>query len=223
MGSINNFQALMKSSGGFARLARYEIVLHAPAGVSAEYSKDVSLLCDSISMPGHDLQTSTAKFGTAVATEMVTGHGYEGTIESTFYLDRSLNLKDYFDNWQELAISTEDNTVQYYKGPDGTFNYVGSMDIYQISSIPITETTYDYPQSEIEGSRYKDAPVDRFGHELPITKTQKHTHETIRTYGIHVEKVYPSTIGAIEYAYATSNELARLTVGFQYRKWKAID
>ena len=203
MGSINNFQALMKSSGGFARLARYEIVLHAPAGVSAEYSKDVSLLCDSISMPGHDLQTSTAKFGTAVATEMVTGHGYEGTIESTFYLDRSLNLKDYFDNWQELAISTEDNTVSYYK-TDGKFNYVGSMQIFQLGSKSSTQTKF------------------QFNSNTGFSQNKKTHSEAERVYGINVEEVFPATIGAIEYAYGTVDEVALLTVSFQYRKWTEI-
>ena len=49
-------------------------------------------------MPGHDLQTSTVKHGTEINREMVVGHGYEGTIEATFYLDQELDLKSYLDS-----------------------------------------------------------------------------------------------------------------------------
>ena len=53
---------------------------------------------------------------------MVVGHGYEGTIEATFYLDQELDLKSYLDNWQEAAISTTRNTVSYYKKIHGQHN-----------------------------------------------------------------------------------------------------
>jgi hypothetical protein len=48
------------------------------------------------------------------------------------------------------------------------------------------------------------------------------THESIRTYGIEVTEVYPTVIGDISYAYATVDEVAKLTVRFQYRKWIEI-
>ena len=228
MGAINNFQASMARAKGFARLSRYEVILHPPAGLvlpgGPAYSNDISLFCDSIMMPGHDLNTSAVKFGTEVETQMVTSHKYEGTIDATFYLDHNLDLKEYFDAWQEQAVSTDRNAVSYYKTNEGVHNYVGSMEIHQLSSsVPMTDTTYHYGQSEIEGSQYKDAPVDRFGHELPISKTQKRYHETVRTYSIEVDEVFPETIAGIEYAYATVDEVAKLSVSFQYRKWKEIE
>jgi len=224
--SINDFQALMNKGQGFARPARYEVVLHPPPGLAKLFpntlTQGFSLMCDSITMPGHDLQASAIKFGTEVETQMVVSHGYTGLISATFYLDHNLDLKEYFDAWQFQAVNTDTNVVSYYETDDGIKNYVGSIDIHQLGSMPTTDTTYSYPQSEIEGAQYKDAPVDRFGHELPVTKTQVKYNERYRTYSIEVEEVYPETIGAIEYAYATVDEVARLTVGFQYRKWDEI-
>jgi len=223
--SINDFQALMNKGQGFARPARYEVVLHPPPGLAKLFpntlTQGFSLMCDSITMPGHDLQASAIKFGTAVETQMVVSHGYTGLISATFYLDRNLDLKEFFDAWQFQAVNTDTNVVSYYETDDvpSIKNYVGSIEIHQLGSMPTTDTTYSYPQSEIEGAQYKDAPVDRFGHELPVTKTQVKYNERYRTYSIEVEEVYPETIGAIEYAYATVDEVARLTVGFQYRKW----
>jgi hypothetical protein len=43
-----------------------------------------------------------------------------------------------------------------------------------------------------------------------------------RTYGMHVEEVYPATIGQIEYAYETTDTLALLPIEFNYKKWKPI-
>jgi len=215
MGSINNFQALMKRAKGFARAARYEIVITPPAGSEllqfAGLSGDISLLCDSVTMPGHDLQSAAIKYGTGIATNMVTGHGYEGVVTATFYLDLELDVKLFMDAWQELAISTQKNTVSYYKNKDGKHNYAGSMEIYQLGSAGAVKTTYAL---KAEGPRNSE-----------ITKTVTDVEKiniSERTYGVRVKEVFPATIGEIQYSYATANEMAKLTVGFQYRKWETI-
>jgi len=221
MGAINDFQALINKSNGFARPAKYEVVLTPPAGsalANSPKTKEIQLLCDTIVMPGHDLASSTVKFGTAVATEMVVGHAYEGTIEATFYLDQQLDLKSYFDAWQDAAVDMENNTVSYYKNKDGHHNYAGSMKIYQLSSIPTTITTITTREDTSGGSR--DHRTSKHNHGMEEEKIN--THESIRTYGINVEEVYPATIGGISYAYATVDTVALLTVSFQYRKWTEI-
>ena len=163
MGAIDNFQALMKKSEGLARAARYEVVLIPPFDNDDEKNRNVSLLCDSIIMPGHDLSSASVKYGTAVETEMVTGHGYAGTIEATFYLDQDLDVKSFFDLWQESAVDTKTNTVTYYRNAEGKFNYVGSMEIYQLDAK--SERTYGVMVEEvyptiIGGLEYAYATVD---------------------------------------------------------------
>mgnify|MGYP001249205164 CR=1 FL=1 len=221
LGVINEFQALMSRAQGFARPARYQVMLTAPAGVdqTGNEARNISLMCDTIVMPGHDLQTHSAKYGTGIATEMVTGHGYEGTIEATFYCDVSMDIKSYFDLWQEQAISTTRNTVRYYKDNSGNHNYAGTMKIYQLSSIPVTETTITTKEDTSGGSG--DHRTSRHNHGMVEEKLQ--THGTIRKYGIKVEEVYPSLIGSIEYAYATVDAVVLLPVSFQYRRWQEID
>ena len=204
MGAIDNFQALMKKSEGLARAARYEVVLIPPFDNDDEKNRNVSLLCDSIIMPGHTLDSASVKYGTAVATEMVTGHAYEGTIEATFYLDQELDVKSFFDTWQESAVDTETNTVSYYKNKDNKHNYVTSMQIYQL------------------GSKSRQKTNINFDVDTGLSFDKKVHSEAERVYGINVEEVYPTTIGGIEYAYASAGELAKLTVSFQYRRWKEI-
>ena len=205
MGAINDFQAQISKADGLARIARYRVFLSPPAGANLpkEQTETLGLFCSSITMPGHDLQTSTVKHGTEINREMVVGHGYEGTIEATFYLDQELDLKTYLDNWQEAAVSTTRNTVSYYE-VDGVKQYVGSMQIFQLGSKSSTQTRFQFDSDT--------------GFSL-----NKRTHsEAEDVYGINVEEVFPTTIAPIEYAYATVDEVALLTVSFQYRKWTEI-
>jgi hypothetical protein len=205
MGAINDFQAQISKADGLARVARYRVLLTPPAGVGTKSMQETTnLFCNTISMPGHDLQTSTVKHGTEINREMVIGHGYEGTIEATFYLDQELDLKSYLDAWQEAAISTTRNTVSYYKNASGNHNYVGSMQIFQLGSKSTGQTKFQFNSGE------------------GISLDKKMHAEAEDVYGINVEEVFPTTIAPIEYAYATVDEVALLTVSFQYRKWTEI-
>ena len=205
MGAINDFQAQISKADGLARIARYRVLLNPPAGVGTKSMQETTnLFCNTISMPGHDLQTSTVKHGTEINREMVIGHGYEGTIEATFYLDQELDLKSYLDAWQEAAISTTRNTVSYYKNASGNHNYVGSMQIFQLGSKSSGQTRF------------------QFNSDTGFSMNKKMHAEAEDVYGINVEEVFPTTIAPIEYAYATVDEVALLTVSFQYRKWTEI-
>ena len=234
MAVITDFISLMNRQHGFARSARYEVVLYPPKGINLpdHISRDVSLQCDTVVMPGHDLQTHSAKYGTGLATEMVNGHGFEGTIEATFYLDTNFETKSYFNLWQHAAINTATNKVSYYKEirPDGSsfYNYAGTMRIYQLSSDYGGVKTVNSP---FDGDHYTgkyEGYIDSGNPHTDAVKYRRNTREvgqmvTKRTYGMLVEEVYPETIGQIEYAYATVDTIALLPVEFQYKKWKTMD
>ena len=225
MGAIDNFRALMNDSKGFARLARYEVVLRPPPRMPAVFkgvdisgiTRDISLMCDTISMPGHDLQTQSIQYGSAPETDQVTSHGYAGQIIATFYADADLTTKMFFDAWQQLAVNPATHKANYYN------DYIGSMEIYQLSAAELPGGK-NVSNMRIDGklgpsgieSRLVEGPAGRYD-----VKGQHSISR--RSYGIEVQEVYPATIGAIEYAYATVDEVAKVTVQFNYRKWKTID
>ncbi len=136
--SIDDFKAILSKGTGMARTAKYEVVLWPPlaltkyAGSGAfaanllDYTRDISLQCNTIAMPGHDLQTQTVQYGSQPAREIVTSHGYEGTIAATFYMDENLETKSYFDLWQSMAVNNTTHKARYYK------DYVGKMQIFQL-------------------------------------------------------------------------------------------
>jgi len=114
--SINKFQASVKRSNGMARANRYEVEIFAPAGhpSGSSINRTVNLHCSTISMPGHNLEQHTQRFGSEPATEIVNGHTFAGNITATFYLDASLETKDWFDKWQEMIVNPITHKAQYY-------------------------------------------------------------------------------------------------------------
>ena len=62
--------------------------------LSAALGRQINIHCDSVNMPAHDLQTETiTQFGPP--REMVTGHGFPGTINASFYADSFLRERHF--------------------------------------------------------------------------------------------------------------------------------
>ena len=88
----------------------------------------IELFCNSVEMPGHDLQTQQIQHGSAPVRDMVTSHGFEGMINATFYLSEDLKERHFFEQWQRLAVNIESHKANFYD------DYIGSMEIYQLSN-----------------------------------------------------------------------------------------
>ena len=126
--SISDFQASLSRSNGMARGNRYEVEITAPGNhPGGSINRTINLHCNTISMPGHNLEQQTQRFGSEPATEIVTSHTFAGNILATFYLDASLETKDWFDKWQEMTVNPITHKAKYYD----TYKD-GSMKIYQL-------------------------------------------------------------------------------------------
>ena len=230
-GAIDKFQARMESAKGFARLARYQVHINPPPKFAAamkdlgfnlnDYADGLSMMCDSITMPGKDLQTATMKHGQELARQYVESHVYEGTITASFYLEDNLAAKSFFEVWQSLAVTNGSNNVNYYD------DYVGSMKIYQLGAEQVMTTQnspFDGDDYTGKDEYYMEGPRNSYKSQTTRTNTREvYQAKTIQTYGIEVSEVYPATVGQIEYAYASVNEIARIPVEFQYKSWRTMD
>ena len=103
--------------------------------------RQLNLHCNSVSLPGHDLQAQDMQHGSAPGRQMVTSHDYQGTIAATFYLDSHLRERHYFEKWQKMAVSTTTHKANYYN------DYIGSMEIYQLDVN--NEVTYGIKATEV--------------------------------------------------------------------------
>ena len=88
----------------------------------------IELFCNSVEMPGHDLQTQQVQYGSAPTRDIVTSHGFEGMITASFYLSEDLRERHFFEQWQRLAVNVESHKANFYD------DYIGSMEIYQLST-----------------------------------------------------------------------------------------
>jgi hypothetical protein len=160
--------------------------------LSKEMGEQINIHCNTIIMPGHDLQTTEhVVFGPG--RTIVDGHGYEGKIQAKFYADKYLRERHFLEMWQKMCVSNVTHKVGYYD------DYVGKMRIMQLGSLDGQEQ----PAQQAIG-HYKEAgPPPQ---EAP-------------TYAIEATEVYPEQIAAVNYSYAPSNSVVQITCEFQYRIW----
>ena len=104
--------------------------------------RQLNIHCDTVVMPGVDLQTQEVQFGSEPVRKMVTSHGFAGSITATFYADKYLRERQFFEMWQKLAVNTISHKANYYD------NYVGKMHIYQLGAD--SEQDRDMPTYAVE-------------------------------------------------------------------------
>ena len=104
--------------------------------------RQINIHCESVTMPGVDLTTQEIQYGSEPTRNMVTGHQFAGNIVATFYADKYLRERQFFEQWQKLAVNTISHKANYYN------NYIGKMHIYQLGAD--SEQDRDMPTYAIE-------------------------------------------------------------------------
>ena len=86
----------------------------------------VRAFCSSISMPERDMVTKEVRHGNAPARNFVYDMKSAG-ISATFYADKFMRERSYFELWQKSAMSTSTTfNTNYYD------NYVSNLNIFQL-------------------------------------------------------------------------------------------
>ena len=83
------------------------------------------MMCNKVTMPNRDINTASNRtYGPS--RRMPYAYSYSGEVEMSFYGDKFLRQRMFFENWQKKIMSIESHNMNYYD------NYVGSMDIMQL-------------------------------------------------------------------------------------------
>ena len=106
-----------------------------------QLGQQVNLHCNTVSMPGHDLQAQDQQHGSAPGRQIVTSHDYAGTIAASFYLDSHMRERHFFEQWQKMAVNTNTHKANYYD------DYIGTMEIFQLDGQG--EITYGIKATEV--------------------------------------------------------------------------
>ena len=151
-GTINRFLAQVNQGEGFARTNRYIVRINPPARVfdnpyagdfdmtpgnndleSKTLIENIDMMCNKVTMPNRDVNTQTNRtYGPA--RRMPYAYSYSGELEVSFYGDKFLRQRLFFENWQKKIFNLETHNMNYYD------SYVGSMDIYQLGQFDIDQS-----------------------------------------------------------------------------------
>lgn len=121
---LNLFRAAVLYNG-LAKTNRFEVEINAP-NTSFLSDKLVSLYCESAILPQVNIATRQYKiYGPSEQRPKSIEYGGEG-VSMTFYVDRSMVVKNYFDRWVHQVITPGSFNVQYAE------NYMRDIVIKQI-------------------------------------------------------------------------------------------
>lgn len=155
---MGRFLASVNEAEGFARQARYYVDFGIPRGIESlpvyddagdgsfsgdydEYKgftnqkdffleangkKRVQSFCRSVNMPGRTIEQVPVQHN-GPARNISIDHTY-GQITATFYSDKFLRERQFFELWQRCAVNLSSHNVNFYD------NYVADMNIYQLGS-----------------------------------------------------------------------------------------
>jgi len=152
-GTIQRFLGQVNQGEGFARQNRFIVRINPPATekkirrqvgppnrppemISAEYGgknelesnqtiENVDMMCNKVTIPNRDINTVDHRMY-GPARRMPYAYSYSGSIECTFYGDKFLRQRMFFENWQKKIMDINSHNMNFYD------SYVGSMDIMQL-------------------------------------------------------------------------------------------
>ena len=116
--------------------------------------RQINIHCDSVIMPGVDFTTTQVEYGSEPVRNVVTGHQFTGNIIATFYADKYLRERQFFELWQKLAVNTISHKANYYN------NYVGKMHIYQLGSMFIGDKAAEGSAKDRDMPTYAIEAID---------------------------------------------------------------
>ena len=207
--TINRFIAQINQGEGLARPTRYLVIIQPPQKVenpyasqfdmtpgrndleSGETKRNVGMMCNKVTLPSRDINTEPhTMYGPR--REMPYAYSFSGELAMSFYGDKFLRQRQFFENWQKKIMNIETHNMGWYD------NYVGTMDIFQLGSFSAEQdrdrTTYAvrlyevYPQT-IGSIDYSYGAVDTTVN-IPITLN-------FRTWrNLTIDQVNGATVGS---------------------------
>ncbi len=144
--TMGRFQAMVNEAEGFARKARFYVNFTLPKGVSGEtdeiqgFSTETQLramnqdqnkrrvqaFCSEIAMPAREGAQKEIRHNGPVR-KFVYDHTY-GDVTATFYTDKFMRERSFFEMWQKAAFSNSTHNMNYYN------DYVAPLDIFALGS-----------------------------------------------------------------------------------------
>ena len=148
---INQMLQYIMQAEGFARTGRFYTSFQLPTGsdgpqsglyaggdeftgfateeinrqIQLDNSRRVNAFCKEITIPDRTMTTEPIVTGPGAPRHFVTDHTY-GELTATFYADKYLRERQYFELWQKSAFNSISNNYEFYD------NYVSDIDLFNL-------------------------------------------------------------------------------------------
>ena len=106
-------------SGDFSYASKYETEISFPAVVSNKELRNLSIRCDTISIPGRNLRTVMNGNIYGPPHDIVQGYTF-GEVSASFYLSSDMRELRLFHEWQDSIVDKDTYDLNYYKETVGT-------------------------------------------------------------------------------------------------------
>ena len=126
---------------------------HTMQALHKELGEQLNIHCDTISMPGHDLDTE-AHTTYGPPRNVVTGHNYGQKVNCSFYADKYLRERHFLELWQKMAVSDVSHRVGYYD----TYTKGAKIHIFQLGGLD--GINQDTPTYGIECTEVYPSTID---------------------------------------------------------------
>jgi len=174
--SIDILSSILKARDGLAKTNRFNAIFTAPGG-SAETAREISILCESCSIPTHTILT-TDYAPVRQSVKIPTGYSNED-VSFTFLLTSDFHLKEVFDSWLKLVVDpisyrvayqedySSDVTIQQLDVQNNVMYSVILRKAYptSVSSIALDNSAADQVQKMTVTMAYDDIDKDQSGGE----------------------------------------------------------
>ena len=138
--SIENILSSFRTNEGYAQPNRYEVLIFSPtqfssgpgdnasrgeiSQISSSDKKEISLRCESITLPGRNLSSTPDTNVHGPLREIVNNVNYADSVTMVFQASADLRERVFFEKWQYTAFNPKTWNVGYYN------DYIGTAEIY---------------------------------------------------------------------------------------------
>ena len=195
----------------------------------ANFNK-IGLMCNKVQIPEKNIQFglyrhygATFPFPTAVQY---------GTLTTTFYADGIMEIKNFFDQWQNLIWNPMTGNLNYYN------EYTSSFDVFSLHNIGkkmlrskpagSNESKYSWVNELQDTVRKASAAVDEFlggPAEQRLTgqfdPSRRFTvrNRPVQNYGVRIHGCFPAVVSQIDFSHDATDQIGTFDVTWAYSKW----
>ena len=108
--------------------------------IQNSYGPRVNAFCKNITMPDRTMATESVINGPGAPYHIVTDHTYQD-VTATFYADKYLRERQYFELWQKSAFNDRTNNYELYE------NYTSDIDIFNLGQFAESDGTQEDPNA----------------------------------------------------------------------------